>query len=291
MTPRIHHIGIGVVDLDGAERYWGDVVGARRVSGWRQAGEGKSRLLATANVHLELLQVAGDQPPPAPPTDPGLGHLCVQSWIGIDGVGKLERAGTTFPRPPVQLATTITYAYADDPEGNVVELEQWPEARTVPPTWPAHVGIATADITRTHTFWAAVFDCDPVASMRWKDVPGLDQIIGHDGVDLHWRMFDLGSFKLELAQYVSPTPTSDIPSSLGRRGYNHVALQVDDVWRERDRLADLGAEFSDDIVRHADGGASVHGRDVDGNVLELLDPVAAVHTWEDLAQVMPESDR
>lgn len=285
--PRIHHVGLGVVDVDRAERYWHDVVGARRVADWRpgpSTGTG-SRLLAADNVHLELLPVA-DQPAAPPPTDPGIGHVCVQSWLDVDAVARLEAAGTTFPREPAMMPTTITYAYADDPEGNVVELEQWQEARAEPPVWPAHVGFATTSIQPLHDFWTAVFDQEPVAAMRLTGVPGMDQIIGNDDTDLHWRMFDLGPFKLELAQYLSPVPSDVPPATLATRGWNHVALEVDDVDREVDRLSDLGASF-DEVDAHDGGGRSVHGRDPDGNVLELLDPVAAGSPWQDLRQILP----
>jgi len=207
----------------------------------------------------------------------GITHACVQA---PGGTGRFERLLDAGLRPfsvaPVRLPTGIHYAYAQDDEGNVVELEQLGPDRLGPaptvvrehPLWLGHVGICTADIDRATDFWGRALGQEPLARAAFGPMPALDEITGLPGVRTRWTSWlRTGVFGLELWQYDQPRTTAPSgPRSPASLGWHHVALACTDLAAERDRLVGLGASFP-----AVGGGPVLFGHDPDGTLIELLD--------------------
>ena len=294
MGASLHHVGLSVRDMDRALAQWtgltGFASGARRTVDrdvCEAAGLGRMSIdvlhLAGGTAPVELVSVRGGGTlQPALPTvaTAGITHACVQA---PRDTGRFERLLDAGLRPcsvaPVLLPTGIHYAYAQDDEGNVVELEQLGQDRLGPgpavvrerPMWLGHVGICTADIDRATNFWGRALDQEPLARAAFGPMPALDEITGLPGVRTRWTSWlRTGVFGLELWQYDEPRTTAQSgPRSPASLGWHHVALACTDLAAERDRLVGLGASFPP-----AGGAPVLFGRDPDGNLIELLeDPV------------------
>ncbi len=291
MDVSLHHVGLSVRNMDRALAQWtsltGFAPGARRTLDpdvCEAAGLGPMSMdavhLAGATAPVELVSIrSGGTLQPAPPTvaTAGITHACVQA---PRGTGRFERLLDAGLRPysvaPVLLPTGIHYAYAQDDEDNVVELEQlgpeWlgpaPAVVREQPMWLGHVGICTADIDRATDFWGRALNKEPLARAAFGPLPALDEITGLPGVRTNWTSWlRTGVFGLELWQYDEPRTTAQSgPRSPASLGWHHVALACTDLAAERDRLVGLGATFP------AVGDAPVlFGHDPDGNLIELLD--------------------
>jgi catechol 2,3-dioxygenase-like lactoylglutathione lyase family enzyme len=235
--------------------------------------------LAGGTAPLELISIGSSSPlRPALPSvaSAGITHACVQAPRDTGRFDTLLDAGfRPYSVAPVLLSTGIHYAYAQDDEENVVELEQVgedylgsaPSVVREQPVWLGHTGICTADINRATAFWGAVLDLKPLARASFGPLPALDEITGLPGVRTSWTSWlRTGLFSLELWQYDQPLTTpADAPRSPSSLGWHHVALACTDLAAERERLASLGASFPD-----AGDVPVLFGHDPDGNLIELI---------------------
>src|SRR3546814_7396738 len=97
------------------------------------------------------------------------------------------------------------------------------------------------------------------------------------GSSARYAMIRLGSFYMEVFQYHQPEGVR-IERRMCDPGLIHICLYVDDAQAEYERLSALGMEF-----HCPPGGAgtmlATYGRDCDGNVVELLQVIAADHPF------------
>jgi glyoxylase I family protein len=124
-APRVHHLAVVVSDLDGAARFYVEVLGLRVLRLWDDT-EGRPRSIwcelgGGAFLAIERAELAGPRRDDLAP-----GFHCVALGIRPDEREswreRLEQAGVTVFR---ESAYTL---YVRDPEGNIVGLSHFPDA-------------------------------------------------------------------------------------------------------------------------------------------------------------------
>ena len=147
-----------------------------------------------------------------------------------------------------------------------------------------HTGFSTPDLERAIEFYSGLLGFKVVNHFEWNAADGsarwdggewkvgakqLDEITGLKGSAARAVFLLLGNAFIEVFEYSAPTPA---PAQQNRpvcdHGVTHIALIVDDVQAEYDRLKALGVPF------HApprEDFRAVYGRDPDGNVFELME--------------------
>lgn len=140
-----------------------------------------------------------------------------------------------------------------------------------------HTGLTVTDLERSLAFYRDVLELEVIAEQE-KQGGYLAAIVGYP--DAHVKMAHLkvpgSDHRLELFQYVSPTPTT---GELEPRlvGLTHVCIVVDDLPRlyERLRAAGIDSFFSPPVEVDTGintGGYALYLRDPDGIILELFQP-------------------
>jgi catechol 2,3-dioxygenase-like lactoylglutathione lyase family enzyme len=304
----LNHIGLSVRDLDAALAFYQgatqfELLRRESVSVNEQASKlfGQDDIayeiavLRGPNMLLELTQFEGNQGIPVrnmPPKGPGMTHTCFQSpgydsgWdkfvaMGIDPLSRGDQ--------PIDLGGYgITYGYAHDPDGNMIELEQLDgslleragygasERDLGGNLWMSQVGLATHDIAGLMEFYQMVLGFKPYRYAHVTDNPRLDDIVDIDNVDLigGWFKLNQASKVIEIWQYVSPeTPEFTGQRAVTALGYSF-SIEVADIQVEYRRLTELGLDFVSEPVE-LDGFWQVYSRDLDGNIFSLrqaIDP-------------------
>lgn len=251
-------------------------------------------VLKGPNMLLELTQF--DHPTDTisrkmPPQGPGMTHTCYQSASAVSGYDKFKAAGVDMLSrgdTPIELGNYgVSYAYAYDPEGNMLELEQmsdfvigltigksWAKKNSL---WMTQVAILSPDISKLIDFYHVVLGIAPYRVGRYSDNPAFAEVADLDSLAFHgaWFMLDGRGKKLELMQYEPPHAT---PNTLTKKtpmdlGYTY-SLEVLDIQKEYERLQKAGVSFfsSPQQLGHF---WRVYANDVDGNVFSLrqaIDP-------------------
>lgn len=225
-----------------------------------------------------------------PVQGPGMTHTCFQSPAHLSGYDKFKRAGAEMlsrgDGPIDLLGQGVTYAYAYDPEGNMLELEQldfdrlggdrrspeWIEQGF--DMWMTQVALVTHDIERLTDFYSEIMGFDPY---RTADIQGrstFDDATDIDNLSLKVMFFKMAaqSKSMEFWEYVSPAT----PEQVGERsstdfGYSY-SLEVGDIQAEYFRMVGLGVEFVSEPVLLGNFW-QVYANDIDGNVFSLRQAV------------------
>jgi glyoxylase I family protein len=88
---------------------------------------GRLIMLKANNVYLEIFEYSappGRQGEPLHPNDHGYTHFCVDSDDIEEDYKRLVAAGAKFTRAVPDEVTGIRAVYGQDPDGNVIELQQ-----------------------------------------------------------------------------------------------------------------------------------------------------------------------
>jgi len=133
----IHHIAIGIPDLDAALSFYRDTLGFEEVQRAEfsdpvplveaaiglSGPKAKMAMLRGGNAHIELWQYT--QPPPADlrsqPNDYGYPHFALEVEDIYAEHARLSAAGMTFVGPPVDFGDSSA-VYGKDPFGNIIEI-------------------------------------------------------------------------------------------------------------------------------------------------------------------------
>jgi len=146
MIHGINHVAISTPDLERAVRFYRDVLGfaeAERFA-WRPGetvvdrvtelprSSADAAVLHAGNLLIELFEFHAPAARPAPPdrrvSDHGICHIALEV-TDIDGVHRrLSAAGMRFSCEPQTLWDGTRISYGRDPDRNVVELQQLPDA-------------------------------------------------------------------------------------------------------------------------------------------------------------------
>ncbi len=144
MIRGIHHAAISTPDLDRALSFYRDTIGLEVLSegdweDWEIADkitglEGtKTRwvMLTSGNTHLELFQYdfppGAAQDPNRPVNDHGITHICIEVTDIYEMYDRLVEAGMRFHCPPQNQGDIGIATYGRDPDGNVVEILEYPD--------------------------------------------------------------------------------------------------------------------------------------------------------------------
>ena len=115
----------------------------------------------------------------------------------------------------------------------------------------AHIGLAVLDLKRSLDFYSRVFSCKPAGTIE----------MGHVKI----CYLEGENFTLELLHY----PDENTSRKTGL--YDHIAIQVDDIEQETNRLKALGVEFLFDEPRSVPGGRFIiFCLGPDGERIELI---------------------
>jgi catechol 2,3-dioxygenase-like lactoylglutathione lyase family enzyme len=139
MIAGIHHIGIGVADLDIAKNFYCDVLGMELLWGTEINGDDlqsdavvglrnvKARMcmLQSGGCRVELWEyhnpASAAFDPAYAPSNRGITHFCLEVQDIAREHTRLRAAGMTFVGPPVAMAG-MTAVYGRDPFGNIIEI-------------------------------------------------------------------------------------------------------------------------------------------------------------------------
>lgn len=137
-----------------------------------------------------------------------------------------------------------------------------------------HVGVVTKDVDRLAGFYSDKFLAERLGEFRWG--PGdtaLTARLAAAGSSGRIVMLGFATGRLELFQFEDlPERLPDRRLAVAKPGFNHVCFEVDDCAAEYARLKALGMSFPAKPVTMPAGGVFAYGRDVDGNVVEILQP-------------------
>jgi catechol 2,3-dioxygenase-like lactoylglutathione lyase family enzyme len=139
-----------------------------------------------------------------------------------------------------------------------------------------HVAISTRNLTRLREFYCGVLGFEPVMEAEWK--PGTeegaraDHAINLKNSAAKAAMVKKGDVIMELFEYSSPEP-KPIPSDwkVCDHGYTHIALLVDDLDGEYERLKKAGMTFHAPPGEGVSGMRGLYGHDPEGHVIEILE--------------------
>ena len=136
-----------------------------------------------------------------------------------------------------------------------------------------HTAISVPDMEEAIDFYTKVLGFEIESESGWpKGAKRVDQLVGLEDSASKVVMLKLGETRIELFQYVSPTPNERDPDfRVCDHGITHFCLRVTGIKDEYARLATAGVQFNGPPV---DVGTSicVYGRDPFGNVIELKQP-------------------
>lgn len=302
-----NHIGLVVKDLDKMLDFYQSATNFELISREKISGNAAANKLynndnisyeiarlKSPNFLLELTEFDNQTDTileKMPPYGPGMTHTCYQTATVNSGYNKFAKAGVEMLSrgdEPIDLGGYgVTYAYAHDPEGNMMELEQmsdfiiWlkidKDFSEKHKMWMTQVAIMTPDVKKLAAFYQDVYEIEPY---RFSEYPASEitaKVIDLDGVSMKgaWFMLDGKEKKMELFQYggTHPTPNTIYKRSPTELGYSF-SLEVVDIQKEYQRLKGKGVEFLSE-PQQIGKFWMVYANDVDGNIFSLrqaIDP-------------------
>ncbi len=233
-----------------------------------------------------------------PPQGPGMTHTCYQSAGGNSGYDKFVKAGVDLLSrgdQPIDLGGYgVTYAYAYDPEGNMLELEQmsnlvirlkigksWADEKEL---WMTQVGILSPNIQRLTKFYQEVLEIEPYRVGTYSGNPAIAEIADLDDLAFQgaWFMLDGKEKKLELMQYEPPhaTPNTTYKRTPTDLGYSY-SFEVGDIQKEYQRLKLNGIIFLSEPQQLGEFWM-VYANDIDGNVFSLREVIDSAYSAQNL---------
>lgn len=285
----IHHVTLVVRDLATAEAYYCAAAGMQRVTvpeagalvalDHELGGLGFDHcLLAGHNGYLLLIAPYWPDGVPAPVANPinraGIRHFCAQNHDVAPLAAAVATQGGNLIAPPLDLGTGNQYAYARDPEGNIMEIEGLPYAPLGEPTWLAHVALVMRDMDRAIAFYAALFGTALKNRGRFGPGPQLDRMGGLVDAQLEGAWLPAGNLQLELWQFHTPTSPAEPARRFFDPGYSRLCLESVDLDADAARLVELGGTLLTECVENASLRA-ILGSDPEGNLIEIIELRAA----------------
>ena len=140
----------------------------------------------------------------------------------------------------------------------------------------AHTNLIADDWRCLASFYEVVFNCTPLRPERDLKGGWLDRATGiRDshirGVHLALPGYEPGGPTLEIFQYGKNDPT--LPPAPNRKGFGHIAFEVDDVAKTLQRLLACGGSPLGEVTSHGVPGAGLltfaYARDPEGNIVEI----------------------
>jgi catechol 2,3-dioxygenase-like lactoylglutathione lyase family enzyme len=297
----VNYVGISVSDMDEAIAFYQEPAALERLndSGNNASSDTvETQILRSVNAQIRLMKFQEPTEIAVTPVQgPGIAHVCVQATKSADAYGKfLENGGTAIgdpemvtlnPRNPVQ------YAYVEDPDGNVVEVEHVDVAALDLPAPPKnshrirHVALATPDIERLTDFYSDLLDePSPRRIGRLKPFSGenIDKVSGLPGSAIKMSWFQVRNLELEISQYFShPTEIPSPPRPVDSIGFNMIVFDVNDLAGAEAKFVEAGGVL-ETLDPSLDDETIFFGRDPDGNLLGFQDvPDSSIFSSQNFA--------
>lgn len=135
-----------------------------------------------------------------------------------------------------------------------------------------HVGISVSNLERAIDFYTEMLGMEVAAPAFPFGGPQMEQIMALDTVSGRMAVVKKGSLLLELFEYTQPPPApKDANYSVGDQGISHFGIEVADVEATYERLQAAGVRFHSPVLTFTRGVKATYGRDMDGNVFELVE--------------------
>ena len=133
-----------------------------------------------------------------------------------------------------------------------------------------HVAIGVSDFDKALKFYTRALGFEVVERSDIDNAVKAQQAIGLDDIKAKRAMLKTTNAFIELWQYTNPEPI-DLRSRPCDYGYTHLALQVDNIQEEYDRLKSHGMKFVGEVVHFGGRTSAIYGYDPCGNILELYE--------------------
>jgi len=138
-----------------------------------------------------------------------------------------------------------------------------------------HASLTTDDLERLKRFYCDLLGFEVAFEIEWAagNAPA-DAIYGLKDSAVRMSMLRHGNAFLELFEFMSPKGRrlEGLPSA-NNPGYTHICVQVSDIHAEYERLKAAGMPFNCPPQTVPGLCSATYGRDPDGNLVELLEPV------------------
>jgi catechol 2,3-dioxygenase-like lactoylglutathione lyase family enzyme len=135
-----------------------------------------------------------------------------------------------------------------------------------------HIGISVRDLDRSIAFYRDLLGLDLLVQPFPFAGPMFSQVMGVDGAEGRMCVMRKESLQLELFEFARPGPaTKNHNYSVADHGLTHFGIDVEDIDATYDRLAAAGVRFHCPVQTFPGGMRATYGRDMDGNVFELLE--------------------
>jgi len=138
-----------------------------------------------------------------------------------------------------------------------------------------HVSLTTENLERLRRFYSEHFGFETALEAEWDaGTEVADRIYGLRDTAVRMCLLRLGSVFLEVFEFRSPrgARAPGLPQ-VNTPGYTHLCLQVADIEAEYRRLSAAGMSFTCPPQTLRGWCKATYGRDPDGNLIELLEPV------------------
>jgi catechol 2,3-dioxygenase-like lactoylglutathione lyase family enzyme len=134
-----------------------------------------------------------------------------------------------------------------------------------------HVGISVRDLDRSIAFYRDLLGLELLAALPFEG-PMFSQVMGVDDAQGRMCVMRKGSLQLELFEFATPDPAQkDANHSVADHGLTHFGIDVEDIDAVYARLSAAGVRFHCPVQTFPSGMRATYGRDIDGNVFELLE--------------------
>ncbi|MBL6804660.1 MAG: VOC family protein [Pseudomonadales bacterium] len=297
----INHIALSVRDLDAAVAFYQGVTGYEIIRRETVSGPEADTLFGMPNIRYKTVVLEApnmlfelnafshnaDKPLTRMPAQgPGMTHTCFQSPSNDSAFDRFKAAGADILSTggePIDLGGYgVTYAYAYDAEGNMIELEQldpgplqsgaynerWAEKGYN--SWMTQVALVTHDIVALTDFYEKILAFSPYRDGDYVNNVRMGEITGIENLSLlaSWFRMNERSKTIELWQYRNPV-TEKYSGKRGVTDFGYsFSIEAGDIHAEVARMTKLGVEFVSAPVKLGDFW-QVYAHDIDGNVFSL----------------------
>lgn len=139
-----------------------------------------------------------------------------------------------------------------------------------------HVGISVTNLERALAFYTELLEMEVAAPPFPINGPDLEQVMALPNLQGRMAVVRKGTLLIELFEFDHPSPAAkDSNYPVSDHGLSHFGIEVDDVEAAYQKLSAAGVRFHSPVRSFPRGVKATYGRDLDGNVFELLEMPAA----------------
>ena len=135
-----------------------------------------------------------------------------------------------------------------------------------------HIGISITDLDRAISFYRDLMGLELITEPFPFEGPMFSSVMGLESAAGRMCVMRKGGLQLELFEFALPRPASKDPNySVGNHGLSHFGIDVENIDATYERLLTAGVRFHCPVMQFPSGVKATYGRDMDGNVFELLE--------------------